>query len=89
MADFYGSIFNLNKMEGNKNYTNGEITVVWQPKKCIHSAICFRGLPQVFDPRVHPWVNIEGAETERIINQVTHCPSGALSFFINDTKENV
>ena len=27
-----------------KEYTNGEITIVWQPKKCIHSAVCKNGL---------------------------------------------
>ena len=28
-----------------KRYSNGEITVVWQPSLCVHSAICARGLP--------------------------------------------
>ena len=63
-----------------KKYTNGEVTVTWQPSKCIHSTICFQGLPQVFDPRKRPWVNIEGADTETIINQVKECPSGALTY---------
>lgn len=62
-----------------KKYSNGVITVLWEPDKCIHSAICFRGLPQVFDPRKRPWVDISGAEDERIIDQVNKCPSGALS----------
>ncbi len=63
-----------------KNYDNGEVTVVWQPHKCIHSAICFRGLPSVFDPQKRPWVNIDGANTDTIITQVEKCPSGALSY---------
>jgi len=69
-----------------KKYTNGEITVVWQPDKCIHSANCLNGLPEVFDPDKRPWVNILGADTERIIEQVKKCPSGALSYFINKEK---
>jgi uncharacterized Fe-S cluster protein YjdI len=69
-----------------KKYTNGEVTVVWQPDKCIHSTACFNGLPEVFDPDKRPWVNIHAAETEKIIEQVKRCPSGALSYFINKEK---
>jgi uncharacterized Fe-S cluster protein YjdI len=68
-----------------KKYSNDDITVIWEPSKCIHSAICFNGLPQVFDPRKKPWVNIEGAETEKITDQIKACPSGALSFIQNES----
>jgi uncharacterized Fe-S cluster protein YjdI len=71
-------------MEIIKKYTNEEVTVVWQPSKCIHSAICFRGLPHVFDPRKRPWVTLEGGQTQEIIEQVKACPSGALSYYMND-----
>ncbi len=70
-----------------KNYDNGEITVVWQPHKCIHSAICFRGLPSVFDPQKKPWVTIEGADTDTIARQVEQCPSGALSYRMDGTEK--
>lgn len=63
-----------------KRYSNGEVTVVWQPRLCAHSTICFKGLPEVFDPRVRPWVRIAGAPTARIVEQVERCPSGALSY---------
>lgn len=66
-----------------KKYTNGEVTVVWQPSQCIHSTICFRGLGEVFDPQKRPWITPEGAATERIIQQVKKCPSGALSYYMN------
>ena len=69
-----------------RKYTNGEVTVVWEPAKCIHSTICFNGLPEVFDPDKRPWVSIDGAGTERIVEQVKACPSGALSFFMNADK---
>lgn len=62
-----------------KNYTNGEITVNWQPEKCIHSTKCWKSLPRVFNPRAKPWVNMEGGTTEAIRNTVLNCPSGALS----------
>lgn len=70
-----------------KNYTNGEITVIWKPDICIHSKICWHGLSEVFDPRARPWVNIEGASTEKIAEQVDKCPSGALSYFYNDGEK--
>lgn len=71
-------------MEIIKKYSNGEVTIVWEPSKCIHSAICFRGLPHVFDPRKRPWVNTENGQTEEIINQIKACPSAALTYFMND-----
>jgi uncharacterized Fe-S cluster protein YjdI/CDGSH-type Zn-finger protein len=74
-----------------KKYTNGEITVVWNHKDCIHSTNCFKGLSQVFDPRERPWVNMEGADSERIMKQIDLCPSGALSYYKNSEgpKEKV
>ena len=68
-------------------YSNGEITVVWKPGICQHSTICWKGLIEVFDPRKRPWINMDGATTERIIEQVKKCPSGALSYFLNGDKE--
>ncbi len=71
-----------------KTYDNGELTVVWQPHKCIHSAICFRGLPAVFNPQNRPWVTVEGADTETIARQVEQCPSGALSYRKSNEANN-
>jgi uncharacterized Fe-S cluster protein YjdI len=69
-------------------YTNGEMTVVWKPAICQHSSICWKGLIEVFNPREKPWIKIDGATTERIIEQVRQCPSGALSFFMNEEAKN-
>jgi uncharacterized Fe-S cluster protein YjdI len=67
-----------------KKYSNKDITVVWKPNACIHSAICWHGLLEVFDPRKKPWINLEAADTERIIAQIEKCPSGALSWVKNE-----
>src|ERR1700730_2157157 len=69
-------------------YTNGEVTIIWKPGLCIHSAICFHGLPDVFDPQKRPWVNPQGSTTERIIQQIRKCPSGALSYSMNQTTDH-
>lgn len=66
-----------------KTYSNGEVTIVWKPSLCIHSERCFRGLPEVFDPKSRPWIMPEGTSGEAIIEQVAQCPSGALSAYYN------
>ncbi|MBK8516870.1 MAG: (4Fe-4S)-binding protein [Saprospiraceae bacterium] len=62
-----------------KEYSNGEITVVWQSGKCIHSGVCARNLASVFKPREKPWIKIDNATSSDIIDTVAKCPSGALS----------
>jgi uncharacterized Fe-S cluster protein YjdI len=69
------------------NYTNDEVTVVWKPKLCIHSTLCWKGLGEVFNPRERPWIKMEAATTDRIIEQVRKCPSGALSYYLNKEKQ--
>lgn len=69
--------------DSTKKYTNGTLTIVWHPHKCIHSGHCFRGLGDVFNPRTQPWVHPENSTTERIIEQIRKCPSGALSYYLN------
>lgn len=66
-----------------KEYSNKETTVVWEAEKCIHSGICAKGLSEVFQPRERPWIKIDAASTEAIINQVKQCPSGALRYYMN------
>ena len=60
-----------------------EVTIVWKSSLCQHSGNCVTGLPSVFNGKVSPWINANGATTEEIINQVNKCPSGALSYYLN------
>lgn len=62
-----------------KEYSNGEVTILWNSSKCIHSEKCVNGLPGVFNINSSPWINPNGASSEEIIQQVSKCPSGALS----------
>jgi len=61
-----------------REYTNGAITVLWDSEKCTHCEACWRGLPAVFNPNARPWVNMQGAGSAEIAEQVRQCPSGAL-----------
>jgi uncharacterized Fe-S cluster protein YjdI len=65
-------------------YSNGEVTIIWKPDLCIHSGNCVRGLPSVFKARSRPWITPEGSTTDKIVEQVKKCPSGALSYFMNN-----
>lgn len=62
-----------------REYTNSELTVLWDSDLCTHCKACIEGLPEVFDLSKRPWVNMQGATTEAIRNQVLDCPSGALT----------
>ena len=57
--------------------------MVWKPAVYIHSKICWTQLTEVFNPSNRPWVNMAGADTNRIVEQVDRCPSGALSYYRN------
>lgn len=63
-----------------KEYSNDEITIVWDQKKCIHSGKCVRGLPGVFKPQERPWISIKNADTPHLIETIDTCPSGALTW---------
>lgn len=67
-----------------KEYTNGEITITWQAEKCQHAGVCVRTLPNVYKPKEKPWITIENATTEELKSQIDQCPSGALSYTINE-----
>lgn len=67
-----------------KKYTNDEVTIVWKPNTCIHSTLCWKGLGEVFNPTKRPWIEMSGASTDAIIEQVKKCPSGALSYYLNN-----
>ena len=69
----------MDKNNLTKEYSNGEITVVWQSGKCEHSANCVRNLSKVFNPKEQPWIKMDKATSAEIIAAVTLCPSGALS----------
>lgn len=77
---------NMNPDNLTKEYTNGEVTIVWQSGKCIHAAQCVKNNPDVFRPKEKPWITVEQSTSEKIIQTVQKCPSGALTFYMNNIK---
>lgn len=62
------------------HYDHQKLRVIWKPKTCIHSEKCWRGLPEVFKPKERKWIQIEGTDHQKLMDQIGHCPSGALSY---------
>ena len=75
-----------------KEYKNDHLIVHWFPELCSHPGICLRLLPEVFNLKQRPWINVNAAEPEEIINTIDKCPSGAIRYSIPEgskIKKNV
>jgi len=68
-----------------QEYKHAAIIVRFDPRICVHSGVCVRGLPAVFDLKKKPWVNVEGSSADAIAEQIKRCPSGALSYEMRET----
>ena len=63
-----------------RSYESEAIRVHWDSSRCIHTGICLRTLPSVFDVRRRPWVDLRGAEADAVADAVGRCPTGALRY---------
>lgn len=70
--------------EKTHEYSNGEITILWKPHLCTHAGVCVRLLPQVYKVGDRPWIKPYNAPTEELKAQIDRCPSGALSYRMNE-----
>jgi uncharacterized Fe-S cluster protein YjdI/CDGSH-type Zn-finger protein len=59
-------------------YHTAELAVTFDPNICVHSGVCIRGLPAVFDVSRADWVHPDAASAEEVQALVAKCPSGAL-----------
>lgn len=74
-------------MKRAQTYTAPGITVTFDPNLCIHSAVCLRTLPMVFDVRRRRWIAPEADTPERVAAAVRKCPTGALQCVLEGAAE--
>ncbi|HEX4733994.1 MAG TPA: CDGSH iron-sulfur domain-containing protein [Thermoleophilaceae bacterium] len=67
-------------MPHRRTYETDSIRVHWDSSRCIHTGICLRRLPAVFDVNARPWVDLSAADADAVADTVAHCPSGALRY---------
>ncbi|MFW6088850.1 MAG: CDGSH iron-sulfur domain-containing protein [Gemmatimonadota bacterium] len=63
-----------------RTYESDDVSVTYDPRRCIHSAECVRGLRRVFDPDRKPWIDPEHAGADAIAEVIERCPTGALHY---------
>ena len=63
-----------------QTYEADDIIVTFDPNICIHSGVCLRGLPDVFDVRRKRWIHADAAPAGDVATQIERCPSGALQY---------
>lgn len=70
-----------------RSYEGSDITIRYDPKRCIHAAECVQGLGRVFDPSAKPWINADGAPPAEIAEVVHRCPTGALTYEVHGRNQ--
>jgi uncharacterized Fe-S cluster protein YjdI/CDGSH-type Zn-finger protein len=63
-----------------RTYQTDAIAVHWDSSRCIHTGICLKTLPTVFDFDSRPWVTVDGADADTVAAAIDRCPSGALRY---------
>jgi len=67
-------------------YAGKKITIHDNRGVCAHIGHCTDGLNSVFKLNQEPWIDPDGATMEEIIETIEKCPSGALSYSIEDVE---
>ncbi len=83
--------FSSAKLEGRiedkrENYTGKKITIHDNRGICAHAGRCTDGLSSVFRLNEEPWIHPDAADVEEIIATIKKCPSGALSYSVDDVE---
>jgi len=83
--------FSSAKLEGRvedkrENYVGEKITIHDNRGICAHAGRCTDGLASVFRLKEEPWIHPDAASADEIIATIQKCPSGALSYSVDDVE---
>jgi len=68
------------------DYKGKEVIISDNRGVCSHAAYCSDQTPEVWQLGKEPWIDPNGEDKERIIQQVKKCPSGALSYTLKGKR---
>lgn len=66
------------------DYAGQKITIHDNRSICAHAGICTDDLSAVFRMKQEPWIDPDAADVETIIAVIQNCPSGALSYTVDN-----
>ncbi len=83
--------FSSAKLEGRvedkrENYMGEKITIHDNRGICAHAGRCTDSLASVFRLKEEPWIHPDAASADEIIATIQKCPSGALSYSVDDVE---
>ncbi len=68
------------------NYVGKRVTIHDNREICAHAGYCTDNLAAVFKLKKEPWIDPDGAAVEEIIDTIKKCPSGALSYTVDNVE---
>ena len=69
-----------------ESYQANRITIHDNRSICAHAGHCTDGLASVFKYKSEPWIDPAAGAVEEIIETIRRCPSGALSYTLDDIR---
>lgn len=69
------------------SYAGKMITIHDNRGICAHAGFCTNNLSSVFKYKEEPWIDPDAATVNEIIDAIATCPSGALSYTIENTAQ--
>ena len=68
------------------DYVGKCITIHDNRAVCAHAGVCTDRLSSVFRMNAEPWIDPDGAQTAEMIATIEACPSGALSYSVDNVE---